>query len=170
MWEELANCLPPTPATTTTVRMGSGSGATPNTCIGPFVGTDTTVDFFTSGPEPKAELQSDVREVEYVLVSDPLGGQMLVRHVYTNVLPVVTPPPTPPDEVLCHGVVSFTLSYFDGANWVDAWDSVQQSDTLPVAVEVTLELSPRHGGGNTRLDRRIVPVACGTAASAAGGG
>jgi general secretion pathway protein J len=173
MREELANCLPPTAATTTTIRMGAmgaNSGSNTGSLIGPFVGTENTVDFFTSGPEPKADLQPDVREVQYLVMTDPAGGQMLVRHVFTNALATVVVPP--PDEIVCHSVLNFTLSYYDGTNWLDTWDSTQQGNTLPMAVEVTLELTPRHPDEPSRLDTRIVPLTCGAPASAttAGGG
>ena len=166
--QELANCLPPTPSTTTTIRVSLTSAGTTGSLIGPFEGLSDSVDFFTSGPEPKADLQPDVREVQYELLTDPDGGQMLVRHVFTNPLATVTT--QPPDVIVCHNVLSFALSYYDGTNWNDTWDSTQKSNALPLAVQITLELTPRHPNELTRLDTRMVPVICAVATSSTTGG
>ena len=48
----------------------------------------------------------------------------------------------PAEEVICRGVQSFDLRYFDGVDWQDKWDSAAQGNVLPRAVEVTLELVP----------------------------
>ena len=42
--------------------------------------------------------------------------------------------------MLCRGVRSFSLRYFDGMEWLDTWDSGMEDNVLPLAVEVTLEL------------------------------
>ena len=71
---EIANTLPPTPlpAGTGTVTLpGQNISATSGILIGPFEGLVDSIDFFTSGPEPKAATQGDVREVSYLLDKDP---------------------------------------------------------------------------------------------------
>jgi hypothetical protein len=93
---------------------------------------------------------------------------MLVRRVY-NLLPVDTSV-VPPDEVLAHDVVSFTLSYFDGTSWYDLWDSTAQKNTLPFAVQFTIEQSPRRAGEPTRITTRMVPLTCGVVAQPSTGG
>lgn len=167
--KELANALPPTPNASANANIFStGAFATGGVLIGPFEGSATNVDFCTSGPEPRANLQPDVREVEYLLVGDTQSNyQMLVRRVNTNLLSPQTT--TPPDQVICHNVTNFTLSYYDGTTWNDTWDSTQQSNALPVAVQFILELSPRNPGEPTRQDTRMIPLSC-AVASAAGGG
>ena len=34
-----------------------------------------------------------------------------------------------------------TLRYYDGTQWLDAWDSAANNNALPVAVEVTLQVA-----------------------------
>ena len=80
------------------------------------------------------------------------NDQVLVRRVTSNLMPPTTI--NPDDEVLCRGVRSFNVRYYDGTDWYDAWDSTQpasniaplQSKALPQAVEVTLELEPSAAG------------------------
>jgi hypothetical protein len=38
-------------------------------------------------------------------------------------------------------VKAFNLRYFDGSDWLDTWDSSQQGDVPPLAVEVVLTLN-----------------------------
>jgi hypothetical protein len=108
---------------------------------------------------------SEVRRVALTAVPDPNGGPGLaiVRRVTENLLAPVEPVPV--DEVLCRGVRSFRLRYFDGTQWVDSWDSTDYQDELPPAVEVTIELE-RPGGpdGQTRVIRfpRIFLISCST--------
>jgi len=88
-----------------------------------------------------AEGTGDIRMVELVCGHAEDGaGLVLVRRVTTNLLgPTVG---EPDEEVLCRGVSTFALRYFDGLDWLDNWDSATQDNRLPAAVEVTLELEP----------------------------
>lgn len=63
----------------------------------------------------------------------------LVRRVTRNLLAPTEP--IPDDEVICRGVTRFMVRYFDGLQWTTEWDSTQYGDALPMAVEVTLELT-----------------------------
>ena len=75
-----------------------------------------------------------------VLTLRDSGQRVLVRRVQGNLLsPVLL---DPDDEVLCRNVGSFNLRFIDGTLWWDSWDSALESDEVPVAVEVTLELEP----------------------------
>jgi hypothetical protein len=49
--------------------------------------------------------------------------------------------PPPEEEILCRGISAFQLRFFDGYQWFDEWDSTQYENTLPIAVEVTIELT-----------------------------
>ena len=66
------------------------------------------------------------------------GGMVLFRKVERNLLSTRLEDPDP--EIICRGVRSFNLRYFDGLEWTDSWESVAEDATLPRAVEVTLEL------------------------------
>jgi prepilin-type N-terminal cleavage/methylation domain-containing protein len=112
-----------------------------------------------------AMVGSEVRRVALTAIEDPNGGPGLaiVRRVTEYLLAPVEQPPA--DEVLCRGVRSFRLRYFDGTQWVDSWDSTEYQDELPPAVEVTIELE-RPGGadGEMRIMRfpRIFLISCST--------
>jgi hypothetical protein len=79
----------------------------------------------------------DVRMVDLFVQAYPTGNA-LVRRVTANLLSPSTP--TYYDEVVCRGVRSFNLRYFDGSAWQESWDSTLQDNNAPTAVEVTLEL------------------------------
>ncbi len=163
MVRELENCLPPTgaPLNAGTIQGLSGANTT-GTLIGSFEGLSDSVDCFVSGPEPKAATQGDVREVVYFLEPDPSGqgGTVLARRVTSNLLADQLLPD--PDQVICRHVVSLQLSYFDGTDWNDTWDSTAQTGTLlnclPVAVQITLELAPYKKGEPNRQTVRFVPM------------
>ncbi len=163
---ELADALAPTPPTLSAGTIQGLSGAnTTGVIIGSFEGLVDSVDFFVSGPEPKANVQGDVREVVYLLEPDPNnknGGQVLARRVYPNLLG--SQKIALPDEVICRNVDTLHLSYFDGTDWNDTWDSTAETGTLlnclPMAVEITIELAPVHKGGDVRQTVRYVPLSC----------
>ena len=182
---ELALALPPTAsnAASTTLQLSSSLNTLDQTLIGPFVGDAASLDFFASGPESKADLQPDIREIQYLLIPDPqattptankANTQLLIRRVRTNLLE--DNPQDPPDVVLARDVINFTLSYYDGSNWTDTWDSTQLATpsgptAIPVAVQFTLELAPiKAGSANSRLTTRIVPLPCAQPASSTTGG
>lgn len=74
---------------------------------------------------------------------------VLVRRVTRRLLAQVEP--QPPYEVLARNVVSFTLRYYDGENWLDEWDSTTMENGLPSAVEVTLVFNPAEVDAEQRI-------------------
>jgi prepilin-type N-terminal cleavage/methylation domain-containing protein len=63
----------------------------------------------------------------------------LVRQITTNLL---APKEVEPEEqVLCRDVVSLNLRYYDGDSWLDDWDSTADANSLPLAVEIEIELA-----------------------------
>lgn len=143
---------------------------------GPFVGMPAigsaggeadTLSFYMAAP---ADAESnwapgDVRFVEYLCEPSPdATGDVLVRRMTDNLLaPVVAEPNVEP---ICRGVRSFTLRYFDGADWLDNWDSNAVGVVLPAAVEVTLELmDPAASSRDAATYRmsRVLPLPCGQA-------
>ena len=143
-----------------------------------FLGDSSSLDFYCTGPEYGAALQGGARRVQYALGED--GGanaQSLVRRVTANLLAPVEV--EPPEERVCSGVGELVFEYYDGSSWLDSWDSTQHSDTLPVAVRVTLSLLVPTGqdaaaSGANRTVSRLVALPCGVSAdvladAAAGG-
>ena len=86
----------------------------------------------------------DIRMVTYSLVPQPndTTGKLflLQRSVTTNLL--APEAPTPVLDNVCENVLALNFQYFDGINWWPNWDSTQQANTLPTAVQVTLHLQP----------------------------
>ena len=174
--------LQPTPnspgyatTTTTPVVQAAGTSATvPVSLAGSFVGIDSRDDrghdgddltFYTTsdGPEHIAG-DGEIKLVELtVLTPNGSTDHVLVRRVTRNLL---SPQPVnPDDEVLCRHVASFNLRYYDGTDWQDSWDSTQQSNELPVAVEVTLQLDPPADAPQNQPAKkfiRIFPIVCST--------
>jgi len=83
--------------------------------------------------------RSDIQFVEYYLEQDDYSEDMnLVRSVTKNLLAQITPEPQ--KQVVCRNVLSFNVQYLDGTEWLESWDSTQQDDAIPPAVEVSLEI------------------------------
>ncbi|HEX2971942.1 MAG TPA: type II secretion system protein GspJ [Tepidisphaeraceae bacterium] len=86
---------------------------------------------------------------------------VLIRRITSNLLsPVVI---EPDEEILCRGVTSFLLRYYDGTDWLDVWDSTTAGDILPIAIEITLKVQwPPHSANPTQSCTltRILPLAC----------
>jgi type II secretory pathway pseudopilin PulG len=98
-----------------------------------------TLTWHTSVGRP-APGASDIVMMELAVARlEPTGESALVRRVTTNLLAPEVQEPT--EEILCRGVVALNLTYFDGSQWLDAWDSGTQSNTLPLAVEALLEVA-----------------------------
>ena len=102
-----------------------------------------TPDLYTSsgtinGWTPFAEVQM----VSYYLSPSPDGsrGKNLVRLATRNLLPASDP--TADEQTLLTGVVAAAISYYDGANWLDTWDSTTTS-SLPTAIKFSLVMAPR---------------------------
>jgi type II secretion system protein J len=132
-------------------------------------GARVTPDLFTSsgkidGWTPFAEVQM----VSYYLAPAADGGptKNLVRVVTRNLLPVTEA--TTEDQILLPGVRSATMTFFDGVDWVDTWDTTTSS-TLPAAIKFSLVLEPRDNAGS-RIEPNpielIVPVIVTTTTSA----
>jgi type II secretion system protein J len=81
-----------------------------------------------------------VRRIQVTLERMPDGTGALVRRVQRNLLAMQESPPE--YEVLCRNVAAFEVTYFDGTTWAESWDSTAMTDTLPLAVQMTVQLAP----------------------------
>jgi hypothetical protein len=139
---------------------------------GPFIGYPNTglangradtLEFFCVGNDAArvdSPLAEGIRRVD-LLVRTDLTPPVLVRQVNRNLLAQAEMPPE--EEILCRGVRSFGLRYFDGTLWQESWDSTTMGDVLPTAVEMTLDIDyPRKPGQPPTAYRvtRVIPLAC----------
>ena len=96
----------------------------------------------SSAYDSQLQVGGDMQQIEYELVRD--AGNLvdvdfnLLRKVTRNLLAQTEPAPV--EQVICRYVVTYNVRYLDGSDWVDSWDSSQQEDTLPPAVEGSLEV------------------------------
>lgn len=140
---------------------------------GSFIGTDSgglkgvdadSLEFYTThvyvddaeldGLTTNTPLVGGIGKVNLLLEEDSEtkdGTYLLLRQVTTNLL---APQVTDVDEqVLCRGVASLNLRYYDGTGWLDEWDSTADANSLPLAVEVDIEIA-RHDKGSKELQKR----------------
>jgi len=130
-----------------------GPDEDPNILAGPFLGEDDrtganvdtdVVTFFSSHHEidgDEERITCGIGLIEFSLV-EPIREDTytLVRYVTDNLQ--TEDEQEPVEEILCRNVRALNFRYYDGLRWYEAWDSTEQLDALPVAVEVTLELEP----------------------------
>lgn len=163
--------LPGNPAATTNTFAGQlTSDSSSPTTMASEAGDRVSPDLYTtSGRIDGWTSFSEAQIVSYFLVPAKDGSsdnKNLVRVITRNLLPVQD---TPPDEqTLLTGVTSATMTFFDGIDWADAWDSSATS-TLPSAIKLSLVLTPRDNNGARAAPapvELIVPVLVTTTTSA----
>lgn len=139
---------------------------------GAFVGTDSgapdapadVVEFYALGRDAGAPIDDPFAEgprwVQLSLGADARGRPALVRRVDRNLLATIQEEPEP--EVLLTGVTSLGLRYYDGFEWLEDWDSTLTGHSLPLAVEVTIEMDDASLQDPEEPYRlvQIIPLAC----------
>lgn len=108
-------------------------------------------------------------KIELVLEEDTdydRENYRLVRRITTNLL---SPRGIDPEEqVLCRNVKSLNLRYFDGDKWLDDWDSTADANSLPLAMEIDIQVLYNTNGSNKESQvRRLTQsfaIPCGGAA------
>lgn len=154
----------------------SGIPATADT---PFVGYSDEVDFYTINRDAQLDDQPLGEGQRWVAIffRDQQNSHQLVEQVERNLLAQVDEDPE--ETVLSSDVRSLALRYYDGTDWQTEWDSTDQDNQLPRAVEVTIELDrPTTSDPDARYRMtRIMPLAWNTPVTtpsaddaAAGGG
>ena len=83
----------------------------------------------------------EVQRVSYFLAppTNQTAGRDLIRSVTRNLLPVLEQPAE--EQRLMSGVESILFYYYDGQQWLDAWDSTTRSNELPSAIKVDIQLA-----------------------------
>ena len=134
-----------------------------------FEGTSGSPDdliFFTTADSlnhPNAN--GEIKQVE-LTVATQNGDRVLLRRCIRNLLSQIQA--TPDEEVLCRGVTGLHFQYYTGQEWVDSWDSTQEQNLMPSAVQVTLELERPGAGRQMQKIRfaRVFPISCSTVSAA----
>ncbi len=116
---------------------------------------------------PQVSMQTDIRQVEYSVISDG-SDHLLVRNVTSNLLAPVQPDPD--QEIICRGVRSFTVQYYDGSQWTDTWDSTMLQNALPIAVQITLDFDGTGPSAAPLHITRLIQLPCYAAPQTASGG
>lgn len=160
----MAARIPNSPLATEFTGTSGGSGN----------GGDSLVLYAASNDQEPTSGEGDVQEIEYFCQTDDRksGECSLVRSVIPSRISTQTPAST--DEVICRGLTSFTLRYYDGTTWEDNWDSSTQNYTLPQAVEVTLRFKDADTDGGGVITRVVMlpcaaPVSSSSSSSSSGG-
>ena len=151
------------------------------TLAGSFLGNDSlgvngvqadslefyTTQIFSENDHPVAV--GGLGKIELVLEEDTDYDRehyRLVRRITTNLL---SPRGIDPEEqVLCRNVKSLNLRYFDGDKWLDDWDSTADANSLPLAMEIDIQVLYNTNGSNKESQvRRLTQsfaIPCGGAA------
>lgn len=101
---------------------------------------------------------SDVQMVAYYLAPSEhstTAAKNLVRVVTRNLLPAQEP--LPEEQVLLEGVEAASVMFYDGAEWIESWDSTVTS-TLPKALRFTLILAARENEQRTATTSTAAPI------------
>lgn len=141
--KDLAGIMIPANPQATTNKL-SGQLTTEATSTNELDGTSerVTPDLYTnSGKIDGWTPYADVQMVSYYLSPTPGGAATkdLVRVVTRNLL--AANDTTVETQTLLTGVSSAAMSYFDGENWLEVWDSTTSS-SLPSAIKFSLVLTP----------------------------
>ena len=99
--------------------------------------------FTATGALSQSAPWADIQRVTYELKNstDGSGRRDLCRSVTRNLLSISTPDVT--DQVMLSGVANVKFSCFDGARWLDAWDTsdvTSLNTNLPLAVRVQIQM------------------------------
>jgi hypothetical protein len=139
---------------------------------GNFTGTDTRDDrnldaddlvFYSTADSPQhAVANGEIKNIELTVVTPSNSDDhVLIRRVTRNLLSQVQA--NPDEEIICRHVLGFNLRYYDGSQWNDSWDSTQEDNTLPAAIEVTLTMPGATAQDVPRRYVRIFPLSGSTA-------
>ncbi len=149
------------------------------TLAGSFIGTDSaglkgvdtdSLEFYTTHvyvddtlltglttTTTNTSLVGGIGKVGFLLEEDSEtkdGTYLLLRQVTTDLL--AAREMEPEEQVLCRSVASLNFRYFDGSDWLDEWDSTADANSLPLAVEIDLEVAHHDKHNQESQKRRLV--------------
>jgi type II secretion system protein J len=165
--QDLQCALPPTG-----VLAGPFTGSASDGGSLPGGGEADVLDFYCVGedcpPNQQTQpMQEGIRHVELAVRTD-VDPPVLVRRIDRNLL--ASQQQDPEEEILCRGVRLFQVRYYDGTTWYDEWDSTANNDSLPVAVQISLELQmdpaqsgsqqQDSGSGSVYRVTRVIQMSC----------
>ena len=101
------------------------------------------VQFYTTNIHADTdELVGGLGKIELMLEADDDEDRQdyrLIRRITRNLL---SPRDIDPQQqVLCRNVTALNLRYFDGESWLEEWDSAADANSLPLAMEVDIQLA-----------------------------
>ena len=126
----------------------------------------------TTGKDTADDLYGDVQEVEYYISRDTTGtastaantrqGGTLVRAVTRDLLAATTVS-TPREEQILAGVESLRVTFYDGTNWQETWQSdpntLGNSTSGAAAASATSTTDAAAGGTNAGTTSELLPEA-----------
>ncbi len=97
-----------------------------------------TLSFCTAGYLPvDDEISSNIVRIGYELDTDSRRDEIVLKRMITRNL--LSPTETDPDEeIICRNIAGLDAAYYDGTDWLERWDSSEQSGQLPRGVKITL--------------------------------
>jgi type II secretion system protein J len=116
--------------------------------------------FTATGALSASSPWADIQRVTYELKNSTgsSGTRDLYRSVTRNLL--TTSSPDVADQLMLSGVVSVKFSGYDGARWLDAWDTTDtttMNTNLPLAVRVEIQMAGNNNA-NAEPIQIVVPV------------
>jgi len=124
--------------------------------------SQTSPEFYTAvGIIDDTVPWGEIEKVSYYL-ADPTNntpGKDLIRTVTRNLLPTLQEEPL--DQWLMSGVQDIAFYFYDGTQWLDYWDSTTQTNALPPAIKVQLQLAAEdaaQGPEAMKLIELVVPL------------
>ncbi len=118
------------------------SGALQTTTLTNAVAGQASPDFYTAaGQMDNMAPWADIERVSYVLVesTNRAPGLDLCRAATRNLLSQTQDLPV--QQRLLGGVQSLLFYFYDGNQWLDSWDSTAQTNNLPRAIKVQIQLA-----------------------------
>jgi type II secretion system protein J len=139
---DLQGCVTPTNGTS---KVLSGSFRAGNGITSTGVGEPVSVEMFTAtGALSQGAPWADIQRVTYGLknATDTSGRRDLYRSVVRNLLSTALPDVE--EQLMLPGVDSVQFYCYDGAQWLDTWDtsdSTAVQTNLPLAVRVLIQMA-----------------------------
>jgi prepilin-type N-terminal cleavage/methylation domain-containing protein len=130
---------------TTGTQLGQTGSAPLATQAGDLPGQSSPDFYTTTAALDDVYPWPEIQRVSYFLANptNQTVGRDLFRSVTRNLLPVLEEPPD--EQWMMSGVQSILFYYYDGQVWRDTWDSATETNALPGAIKVAIQLASAEG-------------------------